>query len=76
MIIDNANSTSGAPNANMKVTIPNIPSNTYVNTQGANPGSIKGTFSGTVYGPDPNNLRGPLIRYEITNGKYEAIVLN
>lgn len=76
MFIDNASSLSDLPGASMKVTIPNIPSNTYLNTQGANPGSIKGTFSGTMYGVDPNNFRGPLIRYQITNGKYEAIVIN
>jgi hypothetical protein len=76
MVIENANSLSGVSGASMKVTISAIPSNTYLNTQGANPGSIKGTFNGTMYGPDPNNVRGPLIRYEITNGKYESVVLN
>ena len=64
-----------APGSNMKVTIPNIPSNTYVNTQGTNPGSIKGTFSGTIYDTNINNPR-TFIKYVITNGVYEAIVLN
>jgi hypothetical protein len=59
----------------MKVTIPNIPSNTYINTQGANPGLIKGTFSGTLYAINPSNP-STFIKYVITNGKYEAVVLN
>ena len=63
------------PGSRMEVTISAIPSNTYINTQGANPGSVKGTFGGTMYGRDLNNP-GNLIRYEITNGKYEAIVIN
>jgi hypothetical protein len=76
MIIDNLSSISTNPGSSIKVTIPYIPSNTYMNTKGANPGSIKGTFSGVMYGIDPKNVTGPLIRYEITNGKYEAIVLS
>jgi hypothetical protein len=76
MFIDNAGSSSSTPGSSIKVTIPNIPSNSYLNTQGTNPGSIKGTFSGVMYGIDPNDVRGDFIRYEITNGKYEAIVLS
>ena len=75
-IIENSTvGSTAAPGSNMKVTIPNIPSNTYINTQGANPGSIKGTFSGTLYAINPNNP-STFIKYVITNGMYEAIVLN
>jgi hypothetical protein len=75
-IIENSTiGTTAAPGSNMKVTIPNIPSNTYINTQGANPGLIKGTFSGTLYAINPSNP-STFIKYVITNGKYEAIVLN
>jgi len=72
------NKTSGSslyPGSRMEVTISAIPSNTYINTQGANPGIVKGTFSGTMYGSDLNNPVDK-IKYEITNGKYEAVVLN
>jgi hypothetical protein len=47
----------------------------HINTQGANPGSIKGTFSGTLYAINPSNP-STFIKYVITNGKYEALVLN
>jgi hypothetical protein len=76
LVIDKTSATTFYPGSSMKVTISAIPSNTYINTQGVNPGSVNGTFSGTMYSPDLNNPGGPLIRYEITNGKYEAIVIN
>ena len=67
---------TSAPGSNMKVNITSdIPSNSYMNTNGANPGYVDGTFNGTIYGIDPSNP-GTFKRYDITNGKFKALRIN
>ncbi len=67
---------TSAPGSNMKVNITSdIPTNSYMNTNGTNPGYVNGTFNGTIYGVDVSNPR-TFKRYDITNGKFNALRLD
>jgi hypothetical protein len=69
-------STSSGPGSNMIINITSdIPSNSYMNTNGTNPGYVNGTFNGKIYGVDVSNP-GTFKRYDITNGKFNALRLD
>jgi hypothetical protein len=73
---ESAVASTSYPGSNMKVNITSdIPANSYLNTNGANPGYINGTFNGTIYGIDLSNP-GTFKRYDITNGKFKAMRLD